>query len=92
MIDAGKTLVDPIGCCSDIGDSETVETCGVLSDISFSAGDIGEKINAAGNLAFRIFGLHFPNQTGLLGDISGEVSVGGLSIGTERAGRREFEN
>lgn len=86
MIDAGKTLVDLVGYCGDLGDSEAVETSGVLGYISFSACGIGEKVNATGDLALRVFCPYLPNQAGLFGDIGGEVSVSGFSIGTERTG------
>lgn len=86
MIDAGESLVDFVGCCGNFGDSETIEVCGVLGYLSFSACSIGEKVDTAGDLALGVFCPYLPNQAGLFGDIGGEVSVSGFSIGTERAG------
>ncbi|WP_053545754.1 hypothetical protein [Corynebacterium deserti] len=56
----------------------------MLGFVSFSVCVIDEKVNATGDLALRVFCLFLPNQAGLFGDIGGEVSLSGFSIGIER--------
>lgn len=86
MVNAGKSLVEPVGDRADVGDAEAGQAGGVLFHVGRRGSGLPEEVDATGDPALRILGPHLPDQTFLFCDIRSQIGISGFSFSTEGAG------